>query len=50
MMHRGQVVQDFAGADKKRLRPDDLMARFEEVRRAELLDESAAAMLRRVYV
>jgi len=27
-----------------------LMARFEEVRRAELLDESAAAMLRRMYV
>jgi len=50
MMHRGQMVQDFAGAEKQRLRPDDLMARFEEVRRAELLDESAAAMLRRVYV
>jgi len=50
MMHRGQMVQDFAGAEKKRLRPDDLMARFEEVRRAELLDERAAAMLRRVYV
>jgi putative tryptophan/tyrosine transport system ATP-binding protein len=50
MMHRGQLVQDFQGAEKKRLRPDDLMARFEEVRRAELLDESAAAMLRRMYV
>jgi putative tryptophan/tyrosine transport system ATP-binding protein len=50
MMHRGQVIQDFQGAEKRRLRPDDLMARFEEVRRAELLDESAAAMLRRMYV
>jgi len=50
MMHRGELIQDFAGAEKKRLRPDDLMARFEEVRRAELLDESAAAMLRRLYV
>jgi len=50
MMHRGQVIQDFQGAEKKRLRPDDLVARFEEVRRAELLDESAAAMLRRMYV
>jgi len=50
MMHRGQVIQDFQGAEKKRLRPDDLMARFEEVRRSELLDESAAAMLRRMYV
>jgi putative ABC transport system ATP-binding protein len=50
MMHRGQVIQDFQGAEKKRLRPDHLMARFEEVRRSELLDESAAAMLRRMYV
>jgi putative tryptophan/tyrosine transport system ATP-binding protein len=50
MMHRGQIIQDFRGAEKKRLRVDDLLARFEEVRRAELLDESAAEMLRRVYV
>lgn len=50
MMHRGRIIQDFRGAEKKRLRVDDLMARFEEVRRAEQLDESAAEMLRRVYV
>jgi putative tryptophan/tyrosine transport system ATP-binding protein len=50
MMHRGQLIQDFCGAEKKRLRPEDLMARFEEVRRAELLDESAGVMLRRMYV
>ncbi len=50
MMHRGRIIQDFRGAEKKRLRVDDLMARFEEVRRAEQLDETAAEMLRRVYV
>jgi putative ABC transport system ATP-binding protein len=50
MMHRGRIVHDFRGAEKKRLRADDLLARFEEVRRAELLDESAAEMLRRAYV
>jgi putative tryptophan/tyrosine transport system ATP-binding protein len=50
MMHRGRVIQDFKGPEKKRIRVDDLLARFEEVRRAELLDESAAEMLRRVYV
>ena len=50
MMHRGRIIQDFHGAEKKRIRVDDLLARFEEVRRAELLDESAAEMLRRVYV
>ena len=50
MMHRGQVIHDFSGAEKRRLRPNDLLSRFEEVRRAEQLDESAAEMLRRLYV
>jgi putative ABC transport system ATP-binding protein len=50
MMYRGRIIHDFAGAEKRRLRADDLLARFEEVRRGELLDESAAEMLRRMYV
>ena len=50
MMHRGQIIHDFSGAERKRLRPEDLLARFEAVRRAERLDESAAEMLRRAYV
>jgi putative tryptophan/tyrosine transport system ATP-binding protein len=50
MMHRGQVIHDFRGADKQRLRVDDLLNRFEDVRRAEQLDESAAEMLQRLYV
>ncbi len=50
MMHRGRVIHDFGGAEKRRLRVEDLLARFEEVRRSEQLDESAAEMLRRVYV
>lgn len=50
MMHRGQVIHDFQGAEKRRLRPDDLLARFEEVRRAEQLDESAAQMLAANYI
>lgn len=50
MMHRGQIIHDFQGAEKRRLRPDDLLARFEEVRRAEQLDESAAQMLAASYV
>ena len=44
MMHRGQIIHDLQGAEKRRLRPDDLLARFEEVRRAEQLDESASQM------
>jgi putative ABC transport system ATP-binding protein len=50
MMHRGAVIHDFRGAEKQRLRPDDLLARFQSVRRAEQLDEAAAEMLRRAYV
>ena len=50
MMHRGQVIHDFRGAEKARLRADDLLNRFEDVRRAEQLDESAADMLQRLYV
>jgi putative ABC transport system ATP-binding protein len=50
MMHRGRIIHDFSGAEKRRLRADDLLARFEEVRRGEQLDESAAEMLQRAYV
>jgi len=49
MMHRGAVLHDFRGAEKRRIRPDDLLARFESVRRADQLDETAAEMLRRMY-
>jgi putative tryptophan/tyrosine transport system ATP-binding protein len=50
MMHRGQVIHDVRGAEKRRLRVEDLMARFEEVRRADLLDAEAAELLRARYV
>jgi putative ABC transport system ATP-binding protein len=50
MMHRGRIIHDLQGAEKRRLRVDDLLARFEEVRRGELLDETAADMLRQAYV
>jgi len=50
MMHRGRVLHDLRGAEKKRLRPEDLLDRFDEVRRREQLDESAAEMLNELYV
>ena len=50
MMHRGRIIHDFRGADKRRLRVNDLLARFEEVRRADQLDETAAEMLRHAYI
>jgi putative ABC transport system ATP-binding protein len=50
MMHRGRVVHEWSGIRKRRLRVDDLLTTFDEVRSAELLDASAAAMLERNYV
>jgi putative tryptophan/tyrosine transport system ATP-binding protein len=50
MMHQGRIIHDISGAEKHRARVDDLLARFEDVRRRELLDETAAEMLRRAYV
>lgn len=50
MMNRGQIMYDFQGAEKRRLTPEALLARFEEVRCLEQLDESAAQQLRQQYV
>jgi len=50
MMHRGQIIHDLIGPEKRRLRAEDLLARFEEVRRVEQLDESAAQMLAERYI
>lgn len=50
MMHRGRVLHDFRGAEKQRLRAEDLIDRFDEIRRREQLDESAATMLDELYV
>ena len=50
MMYRGRIIDDFRGALKRRLRVHDLLERFEEVRRSEQLDETAAELLQRSYV
>jgi putative tryptophan/tyrosine transport system ATP-binding protein len=50
MMHEGEIVRDLSGESKRRLRPDDLLAHFDQVRRREMLDERAAEMLREQYI
>jgi putative ABC transport system ATP-binding protein len=50
VMHRGRIVEDFAGARKRRLRVEDLLGQFDRLRNTDLVDESAAEMLRRSYV
>lgn len=50
MMHKGKVLHDFIGSEKRRLRTEDLLGHFENVRRRELLDESAAELLKEQYI
>ena len=50
MMNQGAVHADYAGAHRRQVRAEDLIRRFDELRRDELLDVSAAELLRDVYV
>jgi putative tryptophan/tyrosine transport system ATP-binding protein len=50
IMHRGRIAQTIGGARKKQLRVEDLREVFERLRSADLVDESAAEMMRRLYI
>jgi putative ABC transport system ATP-binding protein len=50
MMHRGRVALDLSGSEKNRSQPGELVHRFEELRRAELLDTSVGALLQEQYI
>jgi len=50
MMNQGSVYADYAGAHRRHLRAEDLIRRFDEIRRDERLDVSAAELLRTEYV
>ena len=50
MMHKGQIVEDIRGAQKKRTMPEHLLAKFEELRRMEQLDYGATEMLKKNYI
>jgi len=50
MMNQGRVLADYTDAQRRRVRAEDLVRRFEEIRRDERLDLSAAEMLRAAYV
>jgi putative ABC transport system ATP-binding protein len=49
MMHKGEIVEDYAGAEKKRVRTLDLMETFDRVGKRELFDETVAEMLAAQY-
>ena len=50
MMHQGSIRHDISGMAKERVRASDLISKFDEIRRSDQLDESAAEMLRSQYV
>ena len=50
LMHRGRIVHDLADVRHRRLAEADVLQLFDQLRWADRLDESAAAMLRRAYV
>lgn len=50
MMNRGEIVADLQGPERLRTRPEDLLGRFDAIRRRELLGTSASEMLRRQYI
>jgi putative ABC transport system ATP-binding protein len=50
IMHRGRIAESIGGARKKQLRVEDLRDIFERLRSADLVDESAAEMVRRLYI
>jgi len=50
MMHKGQVLHDLHGSERARVRPEELLSRFEDVRRREQLDGPISEMLAAGYV
>jgi putative ABC transport system ATP-binding protein len=50
MMHRGRILRDLKESNRARVRPEDLLRAFEDVRRREQLDGAVAEMLSSNYV
>jgi len=50
VVNRGRVVESIGGARKRRLRVEDLLDTFDRLRSGDLVDESAAEMVRRLYI
>ncbi|MFM1941303.1 MAG: hypothetical protein RI897_285 [Verrucomicrobiota bacterium] len=50
MMHRGSILHDLQGVERARVRPEDLLQRFDAVRRREQLDAGVAQLLQRDYI
>jgi putative ABC transport system ATP-binding protein len=50
MMHQGQIVADLGGAERRRTRAQDLLDRFTQLRREELISDEILATIEAHYV
>lgn len=50
MMHQGRIAYDFKGEDKKRLKVNDLLKLFDELRQKDNIDPTVANLLEEIYV
>ena len=50
MMHQGKIAYDFKGDDKKRMKVNDLLALFDELRRKDNIDPAVASLIEEYYV
>ena len=50
MMHQGKISFDFKGEEKKRLKVNDLLILFDELRRKDNIDPAVASLLMDMYV
>lgn len=50
MMHRGEIVADLSGPERRRTRVQDLLDRFAQLRRDELLTDEMVLMIEEHYV
>jgi len=50
MMHHGKIAYDFKGDEKKRLKVNDLLTLFDELRQKDNIDPAVASLLEEYYV
>ena len=50
MMHQGKIAFDFRGEEKRRLKVNDLLTLFDELRQKDNIDPAVAALLEEFYI
>lgn len=50
MMHKGRIIEDFSGEEKKRLTAEDLLIKFEDIRKLEKLTPELIENMKNQYI